>query len=86
MPPQPFIKNWILTLTWRLQVLQFQNIEEGNTIGKEEIYNTLVNSQGAMEAQKKMQEDIRWAGTGLPYLLLHFYCYFYVFYHHLEPH
>ena len=42
--------------------LQFQNIEEGNTIGKEEIYNTLVNSQGAMEAQKKMQEDIRWAG------------------------
>lgn len=38
-------------------------MEEGNAIGKEDIYNTLVNSQGAMEAQKKMQEDIRWAGN-----------------------
>ncbi|KAL5264412.1 hypothetical protein ACHWQZ_G005487 [Mnemiopsis leidyi] len=42
---------------------EVKNIEEGNTIGKEEIYNTLVNSQGAMEAQKKMQEDIRWADS-----------------------
>lgn len=54
-------REWLFLMKPFFQ--QFQNIEEGNTIGKEEIYNTLVNSQGAMEAQKKMQEDIRWADS-----------------------
>ena len=42
-----------------------QGIEDGDTIAtsSDAFYASLVNSQGAMEAQRKMQEDTRWAGT-----------------------
>ena len=61
-----FFKHNSLSLSLSLPSFSPQCLEEGGPLTKEDVYATLVNSQGAMEAQKKMQEDGRWAGKKRP--------------------